>query len=131
MTLPVIARRWPDMTTVFRDLIGTLVGGVVNVGAETPEDLATRPWFIRAHRIDGGSDQVNDFPLMEVDVFAPTYATGEPLAEQVRQWLTRRRPSPVVDRIDCLTGPRELPWGDGTMRRWGATYEAVARRVAA
>jgi hypothetical protein len=131
VTLPVIVRRWPDMSVVFRGLIGELVGDVANIGTETPEDLASRPWFVRAHRIEGGSDQVNDYPLMEVDVFAATYAVAEPLAERVRQWLTRRRPSPLVDRIDCLSGPHELPWGDGTMRRWGATYEAVARRMAA
>ncbi len=131
MTLPVIARRFPDMNVVFRGLIGELVGGVDNVGPETPDDLAERAWFVRARRIDGGSDDVNDYPAMEVDVFAPTYVVGEPLAERIRQWLTRRRPSPLVDRIDCLAGPRELPWGDGRMRRFGANYDVVTRRTAA
>ncbi len=128
MTLPVIARRFPDANIVFRNLIAQLVGADTNVGPETPADLADRPWFIRARRIDGGNDEINDFPLMEVDVFAPTYAIGEPLAERVRQWLIRRRASPLVDRIDCATGPRELPWGDGIMRRWGANYDVIARR---
>ncbi len=130
MSQPIV-RRWPDMNVVLRDLIGDRVGGTTNVGPQTPEDLAARPWFVRAMRVDGGSDLLNDYPVMEVDVFAPTYAVGEPLAENIRQWLTRRRPSPVVDRIDCLTAPRELPWGDGTMRRFGATYDVVTRRVPA
>ncbi len=131
MTLPVILRRFPDMNIVFRNLIAQLVGADTNVGPQTPEDLASRPWFIRARRIDGGSDEVNDYPVMEVDVFAPTYAVGEPLAERVRQWLTRRRVSPLIDRVDCPTGPQELPWGDGRMRRFGATYDVVARRIPA
>ncbi len=131
MTLPVITRSWPNMNVVFRDLIGQLVGGVDNIGPQTPDDLATREWFIRARRIDGGSDLVNDYPVMEVDVFAPTAAVGEPLAERIRQWLTRRRPTPLVDRIDCATGARELPWGDDTVRRFGATYDVVTRRTAA
>ncbi len=131
MTLPVIVRRFPDMNIVFRNLIAQLVGSDTNVGPETPDDLVSREWFIRAHRIDGGSDEVNDYPVMEVDVFAPTYAVGEPLAERVRQWLTRRRVSPLIDRVECPNGPIELPWGDGRMRRFGATYDVVARRIPA
>ncbi len=131
MTLPVIARRFPDMNIVFRNVIAELVGSDQNIGPEAPDDLADRPWFIRARRIDGGSDEFNDFPTMEVDVLAPTYAVGEPLAERVRQWLTRRRASPLIDRIECPNAPRELPWGDGRMRRFGATYDVVARKTAA
>lgn len=126
MTLP----RWPDVNQVVRGLIAELVG-IDNVGPETPADLAGRHVFVRARRVDGGNDDINDYPVVDVDVFAVRYDVGEPLAEQVRQRLTQRRSSPLLDRIDCSTGPRELPWGDGTVRRFGATYEVVARRRSA
>ncbi len=131
MTLPGITRKWADMNIVFRNLIAEMVGADTNVGPEVPDDLATRAWFIRTRRIDGGNDEFNDFPVMEVDVFAPTYAVAEPLARDVREWLMRRRASPLIDRIDCPTGPHELPWGDGRMRRFGALYDVVARKTAA
>lgn len=125
MTAPVA--RWPDVNVEFRTLIAALVGAD-DVGLETPADLADRQRFVRAYRVEGGSGLINDHPVVEVDVFAPTYAVGEPLAELIRQHLTRPRASTVLDRIDCPIGPRELPWGDGRMRRFGATYEAVTRR---
>jgi hypothetical protein len=124
----VTTPRWPDVNLVFRDLIAPLVGGVDNVGLETPDDLITRDWYVRARRIDGGNDQLNDFPVVEVDTFAPTYTVAEQLAEQIRQRLTAPRASTILDRIDCPRGPVELPWGDGRMRRLGALYEATTRR---
>jgi hypothetical protein len=120
--------RWPDINQVLRDLIGPLVDGVANVGPRTPADLNTRAKFVWVRRVDGGNDDFNDFPVFDVDVFAPQYTVAEPLAEAIRQLLDRRRPSTTIDRIRCTIGPRELPWGDDLIRRFGATYEAVTRR---
>lgn len=127
MTAPVL--RWPDVNIALRALIVPLVdGGDANIGYQTPDDLTDRAVFVRIRRVDGGNDVVTDFPIVDVDVFAPTYAVAEPLAEAIRQLLTRPRASTLIDRIDCPAGPRELPWGDGRMRRIGATYEAATRR---
>ena len=123
--------RFPDVQKVLVAALATLAGGSSHVGAETPVDFAGLLPFIRVRRGGGGSDPVNDMAVVDVDVFADRYTVGEPLAEQVREFLTSGRlVSPRLDRVVCDQGPRELPWGDGTVRRWGATYEVMTRRSA-
>lgn len=120
--------RWPDIQVVLRGLIGPLVGGEENVGPQTPADLNDRAVFVRAVRTGGPNDELDDLPSVEIDVFAPLYAVAQPLAEDVRQLLMRRRVSPLIDKVLCQRGPVELEWGDGVMRRFSATYEFVLRR---
>ncbi len=120
--------RWPDIQVVLRGIIAPLVGGIENVGPQTPADLNTRAMYVRAVRTGGPNDELDDLPSVEIDVFAPTYAVAQPLAEDVRQLLMRRRVSPLIDKVLCNRGPVELDWGDATMRRFSGTYEFVLRR---
>lgn len=129
MTTPF--RRFPD---VQRLLVADLVPlvGVGKVAIQTPGNLADVLPFVRVLRVGGNSDRINDFATVDIDVFAGTYTAGELLAEQIRQWLVGPPPPvPALDRVDVEVAPRELPWGDGTVRRWNATYRTVARRRAA
>lgn len=125
------ATRFPDVQQVLVDSLVTLAGGDDHTGIETPVDLASRLPFVRVRRIGGGSDRLADYPRVEVDVFADGYEPTRQLAEDIRQWLMGP-PPPVMqlDRVACDIGPRELPWGDGTVRRFGAEYSLVARRFA-
>jgi hypothetical protein len=122
-------RRFPDVQVLLvRHLEQTLGAG--HVGIETPTDLDGALPFVRVRRVGGLSDLLNDFSTVDVDVFAGLYAAAELLAEQIRQDLVGPPPPlALLDRVSCVNAPRELPWGDGaTVRRFGATYTAVARR---
>ncbi len=117
----------------FPDVQRLLVADLAQFGAtgvETPTDLNDRLPFVRVVRTSGPSGRTSDTSRIDVDVFAVSYLAAEQLAERIRQYLTGPPPGPVLlDRVDCLIGPRELPWDeDGLVRRWGAEYEAVTRR---
>jgi hypothetical protein len=105
------------------------------IGSETPGDLQARMPYVRIVRVGGGSDLVNDYPQVDIDVFATTSRAGEDLAERIRQFLTLPAPAytsgVLLDRIDCLTAATERPWADTRVRRYGATYRVVSRRQAA
>ncbi|GAA3750853.1 hypothetical protein [Micromonospora maritima] len=125
--------RFPDVQKTLAALLEPLAGGPGHAGSETPEDLQNVLPFIRIIRRPGGvSDNVNDYAFVDVDVFAARYDLAEPLAEDVRQFLTGRPHAvgpAVLDRITCPGGPAERPWGPG-VRRFGATYRVVSRRYA-
>lgn len=119
---------FPDVARVLVEDLETLAG-VGHTGTQTPVDLAGVLPFVRVLRVGGGSDRLNDLPVIDVDVFADTYAAAELLAERIRQRLVGPPPAqPQLDRADCEVGPRELPWGDGQIRRFGATYTLITRR---
>lgn len=120
--------RFPDVQRVLVADLET-VAGDGHTGIETPEDLASALPFIRIRRSGGGSDRLNDFATVDVDCFAATYTEAEQLAERVRQRVVGPPPPiAVLDRATCEVGPRELPWGDGQIRRFAATYQIAARR---
>lgn len=126
MTSPF--RGFPDVQRLLVDELEALTGAG-RTAIETPPDLAAALPFVRVLRVGGGSDRINDRASVDVDVFAATYVAGELLAERVRQHLVGPPPPVAVfDRIDCEIAPRELPWGDGTVRRWNATYLVTSRR---
>lgn len=120
--------RFPDVQRVLvTDL--EAIAGVDHTGTETPADLLGALPFIRVLRSGGASDRLNDFASVDIDVFAATYVQAERLAEEVRQRIVGPPPPvAVLDRVRCEAGPRELPWGDGQIRRFGATYQVTARR---
>ncbi|MET0701724.1 MAG: hypothetical protein ABWY93_18895 [Mycobacterium sp.] len=109
---------------------GLIIAG--HIGSETPADLQSRLPYIRVLRVAGGSDLVNDYAQVDLEVFAATSLAGEQLAESIRQYLTLPAPpyTPryLIDRIECLSGAAELPWADTRLRRYGATYRVVSRR---
>lgn len=120
--------RFPDVQRVVVTDLTALVGAG-RAAIETPPNLADLLPFVRVMRVGGFSDTLNDHAVIDIDVFAGTYNTGELLAEQVRQRLVGPPPPAAeLDRVEVEVAPRELPWGDGAVRRWGATYRVVARR---
>lgn len=125
-------RRFPDVQKAIAEALVTagLVVDAEHAGSQTPTDLQDRLPYIRIWRIAGGSGGwLNDQASIDIDVFTDRYTTAELLAEQVRELLVGP-PAPYrLDRVECLSGPRELPWDEnGVVRRWGATYQVVSRR---
>jgi hypothetical protein len=120
--------RFPDVQRVLVVALPTRVGAG-HAGTETPDDLDLTIPFVRVTRVGGPSGPLNDSAVVDVDVFHTTYVAAELLAEQIRQYLCGPPPPAVaLDRIACDLGPRELPWGDGPVRRWAATYNVISRR---
>ncbi len=121
--------RFPDVTRLLVEDLQALAGDG-HTGGQTPAGLEELLPFIRILRTGGPSDQTSDHPIVEVDVFAATYAAGERLAEQVRQRLVGPPPPiPVLDKVRCDIAPRELPWGDpAVVRRFQAIYAITTRR---
>lgn len=123
-------RRFPDVQRVLVTGLESLAGGPTHIGIETPESFTDRLPFVRVVRVGGFSDVISDFPTVDIDVWADTYTAAEALAERIRQYLCGPPPPiAVLDRAFCETAPRELPWGDGVLRRFGATYGLTTRRL--
>jgi hypothetical protein len=124
-------RRFPDVQAFLVDDLQALAGAG-HTGVQTPANLAELLPFTRVRRIGGGSDRIFDRATVDVDWFDGSYTAAEMGAEMVRQRLVGP-PPPVVwfDAIDCPSGPQELPWGDGSIRRFGATYQISTRRYIA
>jgi hypothetical protein len=120
---------WPDIEAILVEVLA--VHG--NTGTETPDDLQDQLEFIRVNLVPGGSsDDINDFPRVQVNLFAGTRAVGAPLAETIRQQLLA---GPIVgaagqiDRTISAPPPVEMEWSDPNIRWWLTTYQFAARRV--
>lgn len=127
-------RRYPNIA---RLVAGQLVAaGLIpagRIGTETPATLDTQLPFIRVRRVGGASDHINDYPTVDLEVFHNTAVNGESLAELVRQHLTTPGLPAVplrgvIDTVEVIAGPQELPWADTRVRRYGTTYRITARR---
>lgn len=129
MTTPVQAR-FADIDVLLVLLLQDLAGGEDHCDTETPDDLLERLPFLRCRKVDGDRDRLFDRPIVEIDVFGLTRAVAQPLSEVVFEFLLRvPSPSQAIDRTYCNPSPRELPWGDGRIRRWSATYAFDLRRT--
>lgn len=125
---PPVHWRFPDVQAVL--VSGLAVWSGMDADTETPPNLADVLPFARVVRSGGGRNRVDDRAIVEIDLFDSTYAACEDLAERISQWLCGPPPPfAVFDKVECDIGPRELPWGTGTIRRMNAVYGIVARRV--
>ncbi len=125
-------RRFPDVQTELVTYLATLAGGAPHAGIRTPTNFTGLLPFVRARRRGGPSDRLNDHATVDIEVFDALYTDAELLAEQVRQNLVG--PPPAIhrfDRVECVTAPTEVLWGDGSVRRFAATYTITCRRVTA
>lgn len=90
--------------------------------------------FVRVDKIGGGREKLRDYPLVDIEVVAPTYDLASALIESIDAWFTSyphsiATPSGVVvlDSAFVTRSPTEIPW-DGPGRRLAATYSLVIRR---
>lgn len=131
MAAPVVTHRFPDLNKVLAAALEVWVDGDTNrTGPSTPDDLQARLPFIRARKLGGGRDRLNDGATVMVDVFAASYSEAESLSERIDQWLCGPPPPvSILDRVDCEISPREMQWGDEKIYRFQAQYLVVTRRV--
>lgn len=122
--------RFADIEVLLVLLLQGMAGGAEHCDTETPENLFDVLPFIRARKVGGDRDRLLDRPVVEIDAFGPSRAVVVPLADAVFELLMGKpSPSPAIDSTVCGEGPRELPWGDGRIRRWSATYAFDLRRT--
>ena len=105
-----------------------------NSGAATPDDLQGDLPFVTVRRVGGPSDTVNDYPMLQIDVYAGTLPLATDTAEAIRAHLVNNhivRPSGQIDRMICTSAHVELPHEDKTVRRISTQYRATCRRLPA
>lgn len=101
------------------------------LGNVYPEHPTT---FVRVDKLGGPREKLRDYPLVDIEVVAPTYGEASALIESIDSWLLSyphsiATPSGVVvlDSAIVTRSPTELPW-DGPGRRLAATYSLTLRR---
>jgi hypothetical protein len=101
-------------------------------GAAIPPDLQTRLPYVTVRRVGGPSDTVNDYPMLQVDVYAATLPVATDTAEQIRAHLLNGHiigAAGQIDRTICTSAHVELPSEDPTVRRISTQYRATCRRL--
>lgn len=105
-----------------------------HVGLVFPDDESG--YFVRLERLPApGRTKLNDYPLVDVDVVAPTYAQAEALSESISMLFlgyphSIATPSgvAVLDSVDETRSFSEVPYPDSSYRRLAATYQFSLRR---
>jgi hypothetical protein len=98
-----------------------------------PDDVGSHLPFVVPRRIGGNADNVNDYPLIQIDVYADTYAVAMDVAEQIRHRLLSGHvygPHGQIDRAICTSAHIELPHEDEAVRRFSTQYRVTCRRTA-
>lgn len=125
---------FPDIEVVLMDGLEAEFAalGPGDTGRVTPANINTRGReFVRVARIGGRDDRVTDYPVVDIDVFAPTRQRARDLAEGVRSWLLRypvRVGTVTLDRVVTETAPFQAPWEGDNVSRYLATYRISTRR---
>jgi hypothetical protein len=90
--------------------------------------------FVRVDKLGGPRSKLRDYPLVDVEAVAPTWAAASELIESIDTLILSyphsiATPSGVVvlDSVVVTRSPVEIPW-DGPGRRLAATYSLVLRR---
>lgn len=119
---------------LLRELDDAFTDGT-QIGVEYPADLASRLPYAAIERIGGPRTRLNDYPLLDVEVFASSRTQAESLSERIDALLLGYPHSVMVgtrhvaiDSVTPLTTPRRIPWDDANVRRFGATYQFSVRR---
>ena len=134
--------RWPNIEIVLMhwvtaayptELPGGYAGG--HVGRDDPDPLDG--YYFKPRRWPtGGRTKLNDYPMVDIEVFAPTYDEAEALIESIDSDLLSypvRMTTPtgvvVIDHVEQTRAPIEIEYfGDSSVWRFGATYQFSLRR---
>jgi hypothetical protein len=122
----------------YRDTLGALedyaeaVLGEGHAGSVTPANLQDVLPFARWKGVGGPRTQLEDSPRFDLDVWAATAVAAKSSIEALLTPLLDvgpiRAAGVTLDQVLIDAGPRELPWADPNVRRWGATLQVVVRR---
>ena len=110
----------------------------VRVSTDLPSPGVPLLPYVQVFAVSGTRDRRNAYPVIDVSVFGSSYVGAETLAEQIDAALlgypltvSSGGRSVLVDRVDVVSNPVELPWDtESTARRFRfqATYQLSLRR---
>jgi hypothetical protein len=123
---------FPDIHKTLFVALAQLTGlNAAQFGNTYPEQPTV---FVRVDKLGGPRTKLRDYPLVDVEVVAPSWAEASDLIESIDAWFTSyphsiATPSGVVvlDSVIVTRSPVEIPW-DGPGRRLAATYSLTLRR---
>lgn len=136
--MPSVLRTYPQAPIVLLDWIDLIFGAELGGPASMQSPLAgTTPLpHVQVYGFGGERERLNDYPTLDVAVFAADYATAANLAERIDTRLLgypivveSSGRSVVLDSVEVVSLPVEVPWDpEGTIRRFQATYSISIRR---
>lgn len=107
-------------------------GTTIHADTETPNanvfaSLLRTGVIVRVARVGGASQDVNDNPVVDVDVLASTRTEAKRVAQLIEQLLLSC-PAPI-DATNVLMSPQRVEWQEGSeVRRFYASYHLTLRR---
>lgn len=127
-----LLKPFPDIhKTMFVALADFTGLDTAQFGIEYPDTPTT---FVRVDKLGGPREKLRDYPVIDLEVVAPSYGEASALIESIDAWFTSyphsiATPTGVVvlDSVLVTRSPVEIPW-DGPGRRLAATYSLTLRR---
>lgn len=105
------------------------------VQVDFPPALAGAEVWVRIEQVGGTSDELNLYPVLDVDVFAKSRAAAKTAANAISaELLGYARTvnvggrSYAIGRAESISDPVRRPYDDSSTVRIGATYELPLRR---
>lgn len=131
---------FPDIEAVLRAALLERFGTAVTPEDQRIADVVTRlpgvveDGLVYVERIGGTRGRLNDWPTVDIEVFAPTRAKAKWLIESIDAFLLGYPHSVkvgtetvILDLVYPTRTPVGLPWDD-SVTRFGATYSLSVRR---
>jgi hypothetical protein len=130
---------YPDIEDAVRTLLlrdfATELPAPSRVGVDYPPDGAALP-YVRVEKIAASQrGRLNDSPVLDIEVLAPTRAAAKALIERIDAHLLDYPHSVVIssglavlDMVTVPVAPVSRPWEGPNARRYGGTYQFSVRR---
>lgn len=123
------------LSVLLRQKFPTELPNKDHVGLNFPTSDGFSGHFVRLERLPaGGSTRLVDYPLVDVDVIAPTWAETNALSESIRMLFLgypHRIATPtgvaVLDSVDETRSFGEVSYPGSSYRRLAATYQFSRR----
>lgn len=100
-------------------------------GRVFPPNVQGKLPFGRVTDIGGNDDGLTDYPLIDVDILAATFAQARDLSKGIQARLLGypwRAGSTVIDKVRTAMRPHAVPWDDDNTFRFYSSYKISARR---
>ncbi|MGW4728092.1 tail completion protein gp17 [Streptomyces shenzhenensis] len=121
---------WPDMELAVIKGVRAQLGGP-RVTDEVPAGVEKLLPVVVVQVAGGGDDRISDTVTVDVEAFAADRSAMWQLAERARAAVHALEASVaggvVIDTVDTVQRPVEVPYGNPNLRRAVATYSLTTR----
>jgi len=133
---------YASITDVFKVLLPqgvpelVTVGSVYRVGTSLPSGLDVTLPYVRVDRVGGRQEKLLETPVLDLDVFHSSRPLAVSLSETISTFLLGYPHAVVLpggrkvilDIIEQVSPPVEVPWDDSNIRRFLSSYQITVRR---